>query len=256
LFLILVLQNLVHKKQHILKTRHICLLFVNTMLNLCHRSLETKTSEMELGEIRNEYRSEGIDRNGLPGSPVELFDRWITEAIGTGEPEPTAMVLSTLGVDGFPDSRVVLLKSTESGGFSFFTNYFSPKSADIRNNQQVSLLFFWRSLYRQVRIKGLARKTTDDVSDEYFASRPEESRIGAWASAQSTELSSREELDEKYRIFKEFFEGKPIPRPEHWGGFIVEPTTIEFWQGRENRLHDRFLYVKNTTGWAIKRLAP
>jgi pyridoxamine 5'-phosphate oxidase len=211
---------------------------------------------MDLGNLRNEYVSSGLKMTDLPENPIQLFERWLTLAIESGEPEPNAMVLSTFHEDGFPDARVVLLKSTENNGFAFFTNYFSRKGISIDSNNNVSLVFFWPGLKRQVRVRGTAEKTADGVSDQYFASRPVESRIGAWASAQSTELFSRDELDEKYQIFKEFFEGKPIPRPEHWGGYIIKPMAIEFWQGRENRLHDRYLYENTSKGWSLKMLAP
>lgn len=211
---------------------------------------------MDPGLIRNEYKSEAIDQGRLPEHPLELFKEWLTAALESGENEPAAMVLSTVGADGSPESRVVLLKSLENGGFSFFTSYQSPKGISIEKNRNVSLVFFWPGMYRQVRVKGIAEKAPTHASDAYFASRPVESQISAWASAQSSWVESREELEEKYRAFKKKFGNNPVPRPKHWGGYFISPVSVEFWQGRERRLHDRFLYEKEKDSWTVRRLSP
>lgn len=211
---------------------------------------------MNIGHIRKEYRIGTLIREQLPENPFILFQEWLNKVIESGLEESTAMTLSTIGVDGFPQSRVVLLKSLNSDGFAFFTNYNSEKGKSIEFNNKVGLTFFWPQLQRQVRVKGIVSKVSKEISDEYFATRPVESQIGAWVSNQSEEIFSREELEELYRNFHEKLRESQIPRPKHWGGYKVNPISIEFWQGRENRLHDRFLYEKEKNGWNINRLAP
>ncbi len=166
------------------------------------------------------------------------------------------MTLSTIGNDGFPQARIVLLKQFNSDGFVFFTNYTSEKGKSIENNSSVALLMFWPQLERQVRITGIAVKTDHKTSDEYFSSRPKESNIGAWASNQSKEIPSRTFLEDQYRTVEKKFMDQSPPRPPFWGGYRVIPHKIEFWQGRTNRLHDRILYVKSAEGWKTSRLAP
>jgi len=205
---------------------------------------------------REEYTLSRLELGELGKNPQGQFMKWLNEAYDAGIPEPNAMVLSTIGADGFPQSRIVLLKSAGEEGYTFFTNYASEKGKAIEINPRVSLLFFWPGIQKQVRITGVAAKAAESESDNYFRSRPRESRLGAWASAQSTKIPSREELDEKVQFYAEKFRGKEIPRPGHWGGFIVLPEKYEFWQGREGRLHDRFLYEKDGDSWKISRLAP
>lgn len=188
--------------------------------------------------------------------PFDQFRLWFDKAIEAGISEPNAMVLSTVSESGKPSSRVVLLKDITDEGLAFYTNYNSRKAQEIGKNPYVSLVFLWPGLERQVRIEGRATKTGTEEADIYFRSRPGGSRLGAWVSEQSRAITSREELDKRLELVRERFAGKEIPRPEHWGGYIVKPTAFEFWQGRENRLHDRFLYRFENGGWTLNRLAP
>jgi pyridoxamine 5'-phosphate oxidase len=189
--------------------------------------------------------------------PVRQFRKWIADAIKAQVPEPTAMTLSTANKKGMVDSRIVLLRDLDSKGFSFFTNYKSAKGLEMASNKNVALNFFWPELQRQIRVRGIIEKLPSKDSDKYFSSRPRESQIGAWASHQSEILSDRDELDKRVEEITLKYEGKKIPRPEHWGGYRVKPLGIEFWQGRQNRLHDRFLFTKMKTGkWKLVRLNP
>ncbi|PTN09224.1 pyridoxamine 5'-phosphate oxidase [Mangrovibacterium marinum] len=207
-----------------------------------------------LRDIRKNYRHDFLDESKLTGHPLQLFQRWLDEAI-QHEEEPTAMTLSTV-VDGQPDSRIVLLKQADEAGLVFFTNYHSHKGAQLEQNNQVAVNFFWPRLERQVRVKGRVEKLPDSRSAEYFKSRPRDSQLGAWASPQSREISSREELDERFAQFDKHFENLEIEKPPHWGGYLVKPAVVEFWQGRPNRLHDRFCYKLEAKQWTVQRLAP
>ncbi len=192
----------------------------------------------------------------MPPNPMQQFELWMNEALTANINDPTAMSVSTIGSDGFPQSRIVLLKDFTEKGFIFFTNYDSQKGQAILNNPSVSLLFFWHEMERQVRITGLAEKTTNEISDRYFQTRPLQSQAAAIISAQSKKIDSRKELENR---FNELIKNPPedhFIRPENWGGFLVKPIKIEFWQGRENRLHDRILYEKIDKNWIISRLAP
>lgn len=211
---------------------------------------------MNLDKIRMEYNLGKLDISNLPPDPFELFQLWLEAALNSEEPEPTAMVVSTIDRTGFPQSRVVLLKSAESTGFTFFSNYLSNKGQEIEFNPKTSLLFFWPQLQRQVRITGISRKVDRKESEQYFNSRPEGSRLGAWASDQSREIPSREYLEEKYKQYSELYRNHDIPVPPHWGGYRVTPVRYEFWQGRESRLHDRITYHQESEIWKIKRLSP
>lgn len=211
---------------------------------------------MDLDKIRMEYNLGKLDINDLPPDPFRLFRSWLDAALNSGEPEPTAMVVSTINQEGFPQSRVVLLKSADNTGFTFFTNYQSNKGQEIEANSKTAMLFFWPQLQRQVRITGFAQRVDRPETEQYFISRPEGSRIGAWASDQSREIPSREYLEEKYRKYLELYRNRNIPVPPHWGGFRVNPVGYEFWQGRESRLHDRFIYQQEGETWKIKRLSP
>jgi pyridoxamine 5'-phosphate oxidase len=189
-------------------------------------------------------------------SPFDQFNRWYEEYVSTNPKEPTAMTLSSLGADGWPQARVVLLKNHDKDGFTFFTNYESHKSQQLKSHPKAQLLFFWDTLARQVRIWGEVSKTSQIESDEYFATRHYVSQLGAWASRQSEPLASREELIDKVEQLKiKYPEGK-VPRPPHWGGWRLKPTAFEFWQGRENRLHDRFLFQLENGNWKAQRLNP
>lgn len=209
-----------------------------------------------LRDIRKNYEQASLDENRLEKDPMILFESWLDEAIEKNEEEPTAMTLST-AVDGIPDSRIVLLKGIGSTGFIFYTNYLSVKGKQISVNNLVALNFFWPKLERQVRVKGRVEKLPEDLSVDYFKSRPRDSQIGAWASPQSREIQSRSELDQNFQFYTEKFKDEPIPKPTNWGGYYVNAFEIEFWQGRPNRLHDRFRYfLEGENLWEIKRLAP
>jgi len=211
---------------------------------------------MELADIRKDYRLKVLDENRINRDPLKQFENWLSEAIEAKVNEPTAMVLATATPEGVPSSRVVLLKALSDDGFGFFTNYSSRKGEEIAINQKVALLFHWPELERQVRIEGVATKTSADVSDEYFHSRPFESRLSAVISNQSQAVPDREYLEklwegQQYKSIEHM-----IDRPSFWGGYRIEPFRIEFWQGRSNRLHDRILFSRKENVWVISRLAP
>ena len=215
-------------------------------------------SREDISAMRRQYGEAGLLESALPKDPVELFNTWLLEAAANEVVvEANAMVLST-AIDNQPSSRTVLLKDLTKDGFTFFTNYGSRKAKQISSNANVSLLFPWYPMERQVIVIGTANKISKSESEKYFASRPRGSQIGAWASMQSEELSSREELENKYAEFeKKWPEGTEVPIPEHWGGYVVSPTSIEFWQGRYSRLHDRIRYVRSENNdWQIKRIYP
>lgn len=211
----------------------------------------------DLGDYRKSYDKSELLETNIPEDPINLFNRWFheTEDFG-GIEEVNAMTISTIGTDGFPKSRVVLLKKFNEEGFIFYTNYNSQKGQAIQNNPQVCLSFFWPSIERQIIIKGIAEKTSDSVSDNYFNSRPDGSKLGAIASDQSQVIASRQVLEDNLKALELQFDGKEIPRPKNWGGYLVKPHEIEFWQGRPNRLHDRIRYVLQTDfSWKIERLS-
>jgi len=208
---------------------------------------------MKLDSIRKEYRYTVLSEDNIESDPFHQFEKWMKEAIAAEVNEPTAMSLSAIGTDGFPNSRIVLLKDFGETGFTFYTNYNSLKGRSIEQNPAVCLLCFWPELERQIRISGVAGKTDAAVSDRYFQSRPANSRIAASVSNQSEKISSREFLESQFATAKT---SEPSTRPDHWGGYMVKPLRFEFWQGRESRLHDRILYEKTVDSWAISRLAP
>jgi pyridoxamine 5'-phosphate oxidase len=193
----------------------------------------------------------------LAGEPMEQFARWYADAEAAGEPEPEAMSVATVGPDGTPSVRIVLLKQFDQDGFVFYTNRTSRKGREIAGNAAVALAWRWRRLERQVRVTGRARLADDHDSDAYFATRPRGSQLGAWASPQSQVLADRAELERKLAEVDDRFAGADVPRPGWWGGYVVVPETVEFWQGRPDRLHDRFRYQRDPeTGWKIERLSP
>lgn len=211
----------------------------------------------KFSHLRQNYTLNSLDEKEVSASPFEQFHRWFDQAASHATIEPNAFVLSTVSKKGKPSSRTMLLKGVEDNGFVFFTNYESAKSTDMKENPQVSMLFLWLPLQRQIRIEGLVSKISNLASDEYFHSRPKESQVGAWVSPQSQIIPSREFLDERWKHFSEKFHDVPvIPRPEHWGGWRVDPTSIEFWQGRESRLHDRLKYSLDDNEWIIQRISP
>lgn len=213
---------------------------------------------MDLHEMRKDYLKETLDSSDLSTSPFDQFTEWFLQAKATESREANAMVLSTAGQDGQPSSRVVLLKSVEDGGFVFYTNYLSRKSKELQANPKVSLVFWWASLERQVRIEGEVVRVSAENSNEYFNSRPLESRISAIASPQSQVVADREELEKLWKKTNKKIEDEgKVERPVYWGGWKVIPSKFEFWQGRASRLHDRFIYTPATNNsWKIDRLAP
>ena len=212
----------------------------------------------DLSNYRKSYEKQELLESNCPENPMELFQTWFLNADNSEMVEETnAMTISTIGLDGFPKSRVVLLKRFTWEGFIFYTNYNSEKGKAIENNNQICLSFFWPALEQQIIIKGKAEKLAENLSDGYFESRPDGSKLGAWASNQSSVVASREELDKSLKMFERNFEGKEINRPPHWGGYLVKPISIEFWQGRPNRMHDRIRYtLAEDFSWKIERLAP
>ena len=212
----------------------------------------------ELGNYRKSYEKSELLETNIPEDPINLFNKWFHEVEDFGGvDEVNAMTVSTLGLDGFPKSRVVLMKKFTYEGFIFYTNYNSEKGRAIEKNANICLSFYWYSMERQVIIKGIAEKTTDNISDGYFESRPNGSKLGAIVSNQSEVISSRSVLEESLKQLEEQFEGKEIPRPKFWGGFLVRPIAVEFWQGRPNRLHDRIRYqLQDDFSWKIDRLSP
>ena len=192
-----------------------------------------------------------------PGDPIEQFSEWFDTAVAAGEPEPNAMCLATATADGAPSARMVLLKSVDRRGFVFFTNYRSRKAGELAGNARAALVFRWPAVHRQVRVTGTVTKVSAAESDAYFATRDRGSQIGAWASAQSTVLSGREELEAAVAEVSERFAGEAsLPRPRHWGGFRVRPVTVEFWEQRNDRLHDRLLFTRAGSRWRMERLSP
>jgi pyridoxamine 5'-phosphate oxidase len=214
------------------------------------------TEKMDsIAQLRKNYTFGQLSETDVPPNPLSLFQLWFDQAIQAECPEPNSMTLATADARGNPSARIVLLKGADETGFTLFTNYDSQKGKELAVRPQAALLFHWHELERQVRIKGVVERVSPAESDEYFQSRPAASRIGAWASPQSAEIPNREFLEEAEKRFAADFGDKP-PRPDHWGGYRLRPTEIEFWQGRPSRLHDRIHYQIDGTQWRITRLAP
>jgi pyridoxamine 5'-phosphate oxidase len=212
----------------------------------------------DLSNYRKSYEKSELLETNIPEDPINLFNRWFHEVEDFGGvDEVNAMTVSTIGLNGFPKSRVVLLKQFTFEGFIFYTNYNSEKGKAIENNPAVCLSFFWHSMERQVIIQGIAEKTSENISDGYFDSRPNGSKLGAIVSNQSEIIPSRNSLEIQLKQLEQDFQNKEIPRPKHWGGFLVKPISVEFWQGRPNRLHDRIRFqLQADFSWKIDRLAP
>lgn len=208
-------------------------------------------------KMSEEHKTFQLNESIVDPNPFAQFDAWFKEALQAEFQEPTAMALATADAAGFPSVRMVLLKSYDERGFVFFTNYGSRKGRDLSQNPRASLLFWWDKMGRQIRIEGDVEKVREEESSQYFSSRPRGSQLGAWASRQSTVIAGREELEDRLLEFEREFRGKPVPRPQYWGGYRVIPLVFQFWQSRPNRLHDRLQYRKLTGGgWVIERLAP
>ena len=211
----------------------------------------------DLQRLRKEYTRAGLAEADADPDPIGQFRKWFDEALAANLYEPNAMALATATLDGRPSARVVLLKGCDERGFVFYTNYEARKSRELEENPRCALVFYWGELERQVRIEGCATRISGEESDAYYRSRPRGSRLGSWASAQSCPIEDRDILEKRLRELEAKYEGREIPRPPFWGGYRVEPGAIEFWQGRENRLHDRLLYRRLDSGsWRMERLQP
>jgi pyridoxamine 5'-phosphate oxidase len=211
---------------------------------------------VDASSLRKEYTRAGLDKADVDPDPIVQFHEWFETVIDADLHEPNAMILATASPDGKPSARTVLLKGYDERGFVFYTNYEGRKAREIEANPECALLFYWGELERQVRIEGHASRLYGEESDAYFADRPRGSRLGAWASEQSRPVEDRTVLEERVRALEAEYEGREIPRPPFWGGYRVEPEEIEFWQGRENRLHDRLVYRREHGAWRIERLQP
>lgn len=209
-----------------------------------------------ISDIRTDYKLRSLNESDVSADPVAQFTNWWDEAVNSKIEEVNAMTLATVNNEGRPSARIVLLKGFDEKGFVFFTNYQSKKGKELEDNPHAALVFFWKELERQVRIEGGIEKVSEEDSDAYYQSRPAGSRIGAWASPQSEVIKGREMLEDNFKALEKKFESGSIPRPGHWGGYILRPSMIEFWQGRSSRLHDRIQYCLKENGWVIERLAP
>jgi pyridoxamine 5'-phosphate oxidase len=209
-----------------------------------------------IANFRKEYQLESLLESTVDPDPYRQFQLWFDQVVAAELPEPNAMTLATATPDGIPSARIVLLKGVDPQGFVFFTNYTSQKGAELAANPRAAIVFLWVELERQVRIQGSVVKLPDAESDDYFRSRPLGSQLGAWVSEQSQVIPDRESLEQRLADLQQQYANQPIPRPPHWGGYRLQPTSIEFWQGRRNRLHDRLCYRLVNGEWVIERLAP
>jgi pyridoxamine 5'-phosphate oxidase len=211
---------------------------------------------MDLGSSRISYERGTLDEAGVGRDPVERLRVWIDEARAGGVDEPNAMCLATADARGLPSARIVLLRGLDARGLAFYTSYFSRKGRELESNPHAAATFYWPALQRQVRVEGGVERLGEDESDAYFASRPRGSRLAAWASEQSETIEDRVLLDERVAHFEQRFAGEEVERPHSWGGYLIVPQRIEFWQGRENRLHDRLVFERDGTAWDLRRLQP
>ena len=210
----------------------------------------------DIAALRQEYAATGLDESEVAGDPITQFRSWLDAALAAGIPEPNAMVLSTVGPDGMPSSRTVLLKGLDERGFTFFTNHDSRKARELAAHAQAALVFPWIAIRRQICIRGHVTRLDDAEAGAYFATRPRGSQLAAWASEQSRPLRDRETLEQRMAEVTQRYGDAPVPRPQHWGGYRLAPTSVEFWQGRADRLHDRLVYTAGADGWSLERLFP
>lgn len=216
-----------------------------------------KVTTEQLQKLRADYQAKELVITEVPANPFRLFDHWMSEALSSDLLEPNAMTLSTCGEDGWPEGRVVLLKGVDQKGFKFYTNYESAKGKALAQNPKAGINFLWLELQRQVRIRGEVVKLSEAESTEYFQSRPRGSQLGAWTSPQSELIENRQFLEDRLLTISKQFEGQdPLPKPPNWGGYLLQPVAIEFWQGRQSRLHDRIQYYLENGSWGVRRLAP
>lgn len=227
-----------------------------SFLNDIKGQFKNKSIRQLVANFRTEYISDGIDEKSMGDDPILQFEIWFNEAVKNKIPEPNIMHLSTVSTDCKPSGRVLLLKGFDEKGFVFYTNYDSRKGNELEVNNSAAMTFLWFELYRQVRIEGTVEKISADESDKYFHSRPRGSQISAVASSQSSIIENRNILEKRVNELEKEFDKKPVPRPENWGGYCLSPVSLEFWQGRASRLHDRILYTLIDNGWTKKRLAP
>jgi pyridoxamine 5'-phosphate oxidase len=211
---------------------------------------------MSIAHLRREYARARLDEQNVDPDPLVQFHKWFDDARRAELPEPNAMTLATATPDGVPSARMVLLKAADERGFTFFTDYRSRKGQELEANPHAALVFFWGELERQVRISGTVSRVSREETDAYFRTRPRESRLGAWSSHQSAVLPGREALEARLREVSARHPGEDVPTPPYWGGYVLRPDALEFWQGRESRLHDRVRYQREAGGWRIERLAP
>jgi len=214
------------------------------------------TARMDLSRLREAYEMAGLEEADLADDPVAQFQQWFAEVEAAGYWEPNAMVLSTVAADGSPSARNVLLKRVDERGFVLFTNYTSDKASEMEATHRAALTFSWTELRRQVRVVGDAQRLTDEESDRYWTTRPRGSQLGAWSSDQSAVVADRATLERAFAEQQERWASREVERPDHWGGYRVRPDTVEFWQGRPDRLHDRFRYRREQDGWVVERRAP
>lgn len=221
----------------------------------------TRNNKMEdlrlyINTLRHDFAMQTLDEKQVNSNPIQQFEAWFKEAVNAKVNEPNAMTVCTATKDGKPSARILLLRNFSENGFVYYSNYTSRKGREIEENPNCSLLFFWPELERQVRIEGTVEKQTAEESDLYFNTRPRSSKLGAWTSEQSKVIASRDILAKEFELFSAKFPEEQVPRPPHWGGYILKPVSIEFWQGRPSRLHDRIVYTKENNEWKIARLAP
>lgn len=209
-----------------------------------------------INNLRHDFTKRTLDKSDVNADPILQFEKWFKEAVEAKVNEPNAMSISTVSDEGKPSSRIVLLRNFNEDGFVFYTNYNSRKGIEISKNPNAALLFFWPELERQVRIEGTLKKQSPEESNAYFDSRPRESKLGAWSSEQSQPIEDRQVLDKAYEANAKKFPGEVIPRPPFWGGYVLHPISIEFWQGRASRLHDRIRYTNEDQQWKLERLSP